>query len=190
MRRPFTVLFACVGNVCRSPLAARILRERLRERLGEAAEDVVVESAGVRALTGHRMDELAARELARLGLTDELFTARQLTAQMVGDADLVLAATKDLRSRVLEEAPVALRRTFTITEFAALVEGANADSPQDLVADAAQRRSSAQVDDYDVADPVGLGADMYREVAELIDASVSSIAEVIAEAVQRSLRTV
>lgn len=184
MPEPFTVLFVCIGNVCRSPLAERLLRERLREQLGEQSDAVAVESAGVRALVGRPMDEMAAGELERLGLTNESFRARQLTERMAKDADLVLTATKDLRSRVLEDAPGALRRTFTITEFAALVQGVEAGSPKSLVADAAVRRSTAQVEDYDVPDPIGAGPDVHRQAADLIDASVSVIAEALAAAVQ------
>lgn len=183
---PFTVLFVCVGNICRSPLAERLLRERLREQLGGSRDEVIVESAGVRALVGWPMDELAAQELARLGLSNDTFRAHQLTEQMTAQADLVLTATKELRSRVLEDAPAALRRTFTIREFAALVDGVTAESPQQLVADAAQRRSSANVTDYDVPDPVDAGAAVHREAAGLIDIALVPIARAIASAVRHS----
>lgn len=186
MPQPFTVLVVCIGNVCRSPLAERLLRERLREQLGELSEAVVVESAGTRALAGRPMDAMAAQELGRLGLTNEDFRARQLTERMANDAGLVLTATKELRSRVLEDAPGALRRAFTITEFAALVEGVSADSPRELVADAAQRRSLAQVEDYDVPDPIGAGPDVHRKAADLVDASVTPIATAIAAAVRNA----
>ncbi|HSE54745.1 MAG TPA: hypothetical protein VLB03_03390, partial [Nocardioidaceae bacterium] len=179
MPQPFTVLVVCIGNVCRSPLAERLLRERLREQLGELSEAVVVESAGTRALAGRPMDAMAAQELGRLGLTNEDFRARQLTERMANDAGLVLTATKELRSRVLEDAPGALRRAFTITEFAALADGVSADSPRELVADAAQRRSLAQVEDYDIPDPIGAGPDVHRKAADLVDARVTPIAAAI-----------
>ena len=41
---------------------------------------------------------------------------------MVKESDLVLAATTAIRSRVLEDSPGALRRTFTVREFAALLD--------------------------------------------------------------------
>lgn len=186
MPQPFTVLVVCIGNVCRSPLAERLLRERLREQLGDLSEAVVVESAGTRAMAGRPMDAMAAQELGRLGLTNEDFRARQLTERMANDAGLVLTATKELRSRVLEDAPGALRRAFTITEFAALADGVSADSPRELVADAAQRRSLAQVEDYDIPDPIGEGAEVHRKAADLVDASVTPIAAAIATAVRKA----
>lgn len=182
---PFTVLFVCVGNVCRSAMAERLLRERLAERLGVRAAAVAVESAGVHALAGAAMDPATAAELERLGHPYDGFAARQLTERMLAGADLVLTATKELRSRVLEEAPGALRRTFTVTEFAALAREATGESPEELVADAARRRSSAQVEDYDIPDPIGGPSAVHREVADRLDASTAVIAEAIAAAAGR-----
>jgi protein-tyrosine phosphatase len=181
---PFNVLFVCVGNVCRSPLAQSVLRLRLQEQLGDLSGRVEVTSAGVRAMVGRPMERVAAAELARLGGSASDFTARQLTEPVAARADLILTATKELRSRVLEEAPGALRRTFTITEFAALVRGEDAESPVSLVRKAAQRRSSAQVQEYDVPDPIGRSEEVHREAADLVDASVTPIAEALAAAVR------
>jgi protein-tyrosine phosphatase len=184
MRPPFNVLFVCIGNVCRSPLAESLLRLRLQQQLGPLSEHVVVTSAGSRALAGRAMNDMAAAELARLGGSADDFTARQLTEAIAGGAGLILTATRELRSRVLEEAPAALRRTFTLTEFAALVQGETAESPAGLVRGAAQRRSSAQVQEYDVPDPIGKDAEVHREVADLIDRSVTPIAYALAAAVR------
>ncbi len=186
MTAPFTVLFVCVGNVCRSPLAERLMRERLDALLGDQNVEIVVASAGVRAMAGHPMEQTAAAELDRLGGSSEGFAARQLTERIVSQADLVLTATKEIRSRVLEESPAALRRAFTLTEFAALVRDVHADSPEALVADAARRRSTAQVENYDIADPIGDTPELHREVADVIDESVTSIAQAIASAVRHA----
>ncbi|HEY6934477.1 MAG TPA: adenylyl-sulfate kinase, partial [Marmoricola sp.] len=112
----FRVLFVCIGNVCRSPFGERLLAARL------AGADVAVSSAGVAAMVGAPMSPEAAAELEQYGATADGFTARQLTPAMVRDADLVLTATRELRSRVLAETPSALRRTFTVLEFAALLD--------------------------------------------------------------------
>jgi len=61
---------------------------------------------------------------------------------------------------------------------------ATADSPQALVADAAQRHSSALLDDYDVADPIGGSAELHREVAEMID---DAVRRVVAHALAASI---
>ena len=94
---------------------------RFDELLGDAAGAVRVGSAGVSALVGSPMDESSAAELRRLGGDPTGFVSTQLDGAHVEEADLVLAATRQLRSRVLEESPRALRRTFTIRELAGLL---------------------------------------------------------------------
>jgi protein-tyrosine phosphatase len=182
---PFRILVVCVGNICRSPLAEGLLRHQFQELLPDSDRLVEVSSAGVRAMTGRPMDAHAAAELGRLGGDPDGLVGAQLTAAMVERADLVLTATRQIRSRVLEEAPRALRRTFTIREFAALadsdaVRSGEVDSPQRLVELAAASRSSAALDDYDVADPIGQDEGFHRRVAEVLDDSCTRIARAVA----------
>lgn len=180
-RVSFPVLLVCLGNVCRSPLAECLLRARLDAVLPRRAAQVHVSSAGVRAWVGRPMDAHAAAELVRLGGDPARFVSSQLTVPRVEHAELVLTATRELRSRVLEDAPRALRRTFTIREFATLVgHGDQAVDPVGLVAQAAQRRSDARAEDYDVRDPIGQSLQIHREVAELLDSSCTTIARALA----------
>ena len=185
----FEILLVCLGNVCRSPLAEHVLRMRIGGLLPDVGSAVHVASAGVRALTGQPMDGSAAAELRRLGGDATTFRARQLTGEIAGRADLVLTATRALRSRVLEEAPRALKRTFTLREFAAIVGSPTFteqqfDGPVALVATAAAWRGSIAVDDYDIADPIGRSAEVHRGVADLTDADCNVIAHAIAQAVR------
>jgi protein-tyrosine phosphatase len=177
---PFTVLVVCLGNVCRSPVAERLLRARLQELIPPPV-DVSVSSAGVRAWAGRPMDQHAATELLRLGGNPGGFVSAQLTVPMVEDCDLVLTATRELRSRVLEDAPRALRRTFTIREFAALVPDPDGvRRPLAQVAQAARRRSDGGTGDHDVPDPIGQSVQVHRDVADLLDLSCTAIARALA----------
>lgn len=180
------ILMVCLGNVCRSPLAERLLRHRLEGLPGDVAAGTHVSSAGVRAMVGSPVQPDAAAELRRLGGDARDFTARQVTPVMVTEADLVLTATRSLRSRVLEDAPRALKRTFTLREFAALVDrdgdaAPPGHGPQDLVAAAAAWRGSVLLDDYDVPDPMGRPPEVHREVAQLIDTACTTIARVLGD---------
>ncbi len=188
MGEPFEILVVCLGNVCRSPLAERVLRMRLDE-LGAGSPVVQVSSAGARALVGHPMDERAAAELRRLGGDPDGFAATQLTGAAASGADLVLAATRELRSRVLEEAPRALRRTFTIRELAGLLAtdpdpAAIEDGATALVARAAARRGAGAVAEYDVTDPYGRAQEVHREVADVLDRDCTTIARAVAAALR------
>ena len=187
MSEPFTILVVCLGNVCRSPLAEHLLRMRFEQMLGDGASAVRVSSAGVRALVGDPMNESSAAELRRLGGDPGGFVSSQVTSARATEADLVLTASRDLRSRVLEEAPRALKRTFTIREFAALAsigpERRRVSSASDLVAQAASARGSAQILEYDVPDPIGKSAEVHREVAEMLDADCEAIARAVVGAI-------
>ena len=170
---PFGLLVVCVGNVCRSPLAERLLVQRLDGGLH------TVRSAGVAALVGEPMDPDAARQLVALGGSPDGFTATQLTAAMVQESDLVLTATRAVRSRVLELAPAALRRTFTLTELAALldlVDLAPGTAPAEVVRTAAGERSRAAQDALDVPDPYRQGVKAHAAAAAPIAAAVDRIA--------------
>lgn len=117
-----SVLVVCTGNVCRSPVAERILE-------GLGLPGVHAASAGTEAAVGSPIDAPLRQLLEEDGISAAGFHARQLTTAMIRDSDLILAATQDHRDAVLREAPGALRRTFTLLEIADLIELAERDGP-------------------------------------------------------------
>ncbi|HET7351120.1 MAG TPA: hypothetical protein VFJ28_09290 [Marmoricola sp.] len=172
---PFRVLVVCIGNVCRSPLGQLLLARRL------PADRFEVSSAGVGALVGAPMSPEAAVHLEPYGATAEGFTARQLTAVMVRESDLVLTATTSIRSRVLEEVPAALRRTFTVLELAAVLDVVEPQSdPKELVRSASDQRSRLVLDDHDIPDPYGRGEEANAHAAALMATAVERIAKGLA----------
>ena len=168
----FQVLFVCIGNVCRSPLGERLLARKL------ANHDFAVSSAGVGAMVGSPMTPEAAVHLESYGGSADGFVARQLDPAMVNRSDLVLTATTAIRSRVLEDSPGALRRTFTVLEFAALLDVVPPDSdPAVLVRTAAEERSRAALEEYDIPDPYGRGDEAHLVAAQAMAAAVERIAK-------------
>lgn len=169
----FRILAVCLGNVCRSPLMERLLRDRLPDSFD-------VESAGLIALAGRPMEPNAAAELVRLHGSPDGFVARDFSARYADRADLVLTATAEIRSRVLTESPGALRRTFTLLELAHLLDSAPAGSaPREVVASAAAHRSTAAGIATDLPDPIGRGPEVHREVADLIDDATRQVARAL-----------
>ena len=127
------------------------------------------------------MDPEAAGHLEAYGASADGFVARQLSTSMVQESDLVLTATKAIRSRVLEDAPAALRRTFTVLEFAALLDVVADDGdPVALVRAAADERSRAALEDYDISDPFRRGSEAHAAAAEQMAAAVERIAKALA----------
>jgi protein-tyrosine phosphatase len=172
---PFPVLIVCVGNVCRSPFAERLLRLRLDETGDGSRFDVA--SAGTRAVNGQPMHAQSAIDLAARGGSAEGFASRQFTEGLVERAGLVLTATLAIRSRVLADVPSALRRTFTVLEFATLARTAPTGlALTDLVRSCGDRRSAAMLPDYDVVDPIGGSVEGFEQVAEILDTAVTGIA--------------
>ena len=117
----FRVLHVCTGNICRSPMAERLTRAGLERRLGPDAARFVVESAGTWGHGGAPMEPYAVSTLASYGVDGSDFRARELVADHVAGADLVLGATREHRAAAVVLQPRAARRTFTLREFARLV---------------------------------------------------------------------
>ncbi|MDO8860440.1 low molecular weight protein-tyrosine-phosphatase [Haliea sp. E1-2-M8] len=89
-RPELRVLFICTANVCRSPLAEAMLRQRLRV-LG-LGRRVQVRSAGTRVGQPGRPPDPRVRKLAQdAGFALGWIRARQVTARMLRNHDFILA---------------------------------------------------------------------------------------------------
>jgi protein-tyrosine phosphatase len=179
----FSILAVCTGNVCRSPAVERLLAQQL-------GPNVSVSSAGTHALEGHPISEPMAKLLRNSGAEDRAFAARCLTERLINEADLVLTLTRAQRSLVVELVPRAVRRTFTVREFARLLgEVAPSDLPDGIPAQRlriaiplaiAQRGIRlASPDDDDVTDPFRLSDDIYATSFAEIASAVNVIVETL-----------
>src|SRR6476620_12469959 len=72
---PVRILTVCTGNICRSPVAERLLQAGL-DRMKPGAFEV--ESAGTRAMVGQPVQPSSADIIRSYGGTPEGFAARQL----------------------------------------------------------------------------------------------------------------
>jgi len=111
------VLFVCHANLCRSPMAERLMRREIFDRLGPDGAAFQAISAGTHAWTNQAMHPYAAEVLEESGADTTGFRSRRLTAGLVARADLVLTATRRERSACVTFEPAAVRRTFTIPQF-------------------------------------------------------------------------
>jgi protein-tyrosine phosphatase len=188
----FDVLVVCTGNVARSPLIERLLVGALDE---PTRARVAVTSAGTRAMVGRPMTEESRLITEFHGADPERFVARQLSEQLVAEADLVITAAREHRDAVLDLRPGALRRTFTLRELARIVTHRSfapdelreypVESTQDLVRRAAAFRAASRAEspaDDDVADPYGRGAAHYAAMAEQVVPAVRAIASALSAA--------
>lgn len=68
------------------------------------------------------MDERASNKLNEVGVSANGFNARQLTSNMTNGIDLVLTLTDKHRSDIVALSPRLLKRTYTVREFAAVLD--------------------------------------------------------------------
>jgi protein-tyrosine phosphatase len=167
-------------------MAAELFRFALRRRVGKRwAESWSVRSGGTHAIEGARVHPLAVEALGRRGVPVAAGGAHAVTVDDLERADLVLTAGRRQRSWAVERCPSAVRRTFTIRQFARLCSGGatSARLPEvtaggDLLDLAAVGRTVVQpgseLDDT-VVDPIGGGSAEFEECAGLIAACVEEI---------------
>ena len=180
------LLFVCHANVCRSPMAERLSRAALGQRPALRSSRLAAASAGTHARSGAPMHGPAAEVLVRLGAEPEGFHSRALDRSLITLSTVVLTATRRERAAVVTTVPSAVRRTFTLREFARLTAAVD---PLDLTAIPADERLTALLahlprmrpshlavtaTDDDLPDPVnGTVADVWtcaREIERCLEA--------------------
>ena len=168
----FKILFVCTGNLCRSPAAERILRHEL-----EAADvaDVLVESAGARAVVGEPMSPPMAALVSDYGAVPDDFRARQLTPPLLRESDLVIGMSSAHRTAAVTLVPPVVQRAFVLGELSRMLERVDAEAilAEAGEPDGAAGRLSAMVTlarrhrtpgldpAEDVVDPIGQPDEVY-----------------------------
>lgn len=159
------ILFVCTGNICRSPLAERMLQNRSDE-LGLG---LTVSSAGTRALNGHPMHPESQRVLRQRGLQPGDFVSRMLTESLAVDADYVLGMTREHRAFARQLAPVRWRRMFALREIGAMSTISATSNVGGAVNPTDER--------LDIADPIGQSAAAFDQAGAEIADSVDMLTE-------------
>lgn len=203
MKSDFRILTMCTGNICRSPLAERLLACQLDD-----IPEITVESAGTQALAGEPMFDITRQIAESFGLTDTgKHRSRQVDEQTVARADLILTMCREHRRSVVELHPRATRRVFTIREFGRLAaattdetladEAENIDDA-DVVArlTAAVRAVSlsrgmhstqqARPEDDDVVDPFKRDTKTHQESAAQLESAVEPAVDFLRRAAGKS----
>ena len=180
----FNVLVVCTANHCRSPIAEQLLSAAAAEQFGESTA-WNISSAGTDVDRIRPLHKFAEEVLRERGVLIPGHRAVQVTRDQIMEADLILAAARQHRAAVVTIAPPALGRTFTIRQFARLVDQIEPITSTDpvelglqLVDDAKFARGMMQpvpVEQDDVADPMGRPITVFRECADQLDDAVRRI---------------
>ena len=106
------ILVVCVGNICRSPVAAALLSDALG-----ADSTVIVSSAGIGALVGYPAVEHSLDLMRESGLDISRHSARQLNRELTCSADLILLMEAEFKTAVTAVDPTARSKTFRLREW-------------------------------------------------------------------------
>ena len=166
------VLFVCTGNICRSPIAHRML-ERLNQERDLGLE---VSSAGTRALNGKPMHPESRRVLEARGFEPGDFSSRLLTPPIVGAADLVLGLTREHRAVARQLVPIRWKRMFALRELSSGSAGSAG-----LSKDSMGHPQAPTDQTLDIEDPIGRDSEYFDVVAGEIENAVIGLARWIEE---------
>lgn len=101
-----SILVVCTGNICRSPIGERYLRKKLPNKK--------IDSAGTGALIGNEADQSAIYIAEQNGLSLADHKAKQFTASLGHQYDLILVMEKIHIEQICRIAPEVRGKTMLL----------------------------------------------------------------------------
>ncbi|WMN61188.1 low molecular weight phosphotyrosine protein phosphatase [Pseudoalteromonas xiamenensis] len=106
-----SVLVVCAGNICRSPTAEYVLKQKLE------GKNIAVSSAGLTALEGKPADAMAQHVVAEHGLDLSGHAGRQLTSALVAQNAVILVMEQRHLTDLCLRYPQARGKTFLLGKW-------------------------------------------------------------------------
>ena len=100
------ILVVCVGNICRSPMAEALLKQRYPEK--------AIDSAGVGALVGHPADPAALEIMTEQQLDITKHVAKQIDESLAKKADIIFTMSDGQTKWIEERWPFCRGKTFKL----------------------------------------------------------------------------
>ena len=124
--KPISVLFICMGNICRSPTAEGVFRH-LAEEAG-VADRLTIDSAGTHAYhVGEPPDRRARAAAERRGMSLDGIRARRVRAEDFECFDIIAVMDEDNLTHLRAEAPEEHRDKLRL--FLEYADGAEREVP-------------------------------------------------------------
>jgi len=163
------VLFVCTANICRSAYAEVVARQ-----LAGPDSSLVFDSAGTRGFDSEPMNPPMAAEAAQRGADPHGFRSKRLTLPLIDEADLIFTAEAAHRRLILEDRPLAMRKAFSLGQFARGLQAAPSGDQASLLTRVREKAATAH-DDDDIEDPYNRGHRVAQVVSSQIEALLTLI---------------
>lgn len=189
------ILIVCEEDEFLSPAAGFLLVDRL----GPAAREYSIRTAGVNAVAGSLPDPAMRTLLGRRGLEVTGSVSHELTADLVDSADLILTASTSHRAAVVRVMPRAVRKTLTLKQFAryapfVLTSGDGPPAGRErvgwILAALPQARSQAPKGEDSIEGPRGRSPRHCRRVLDELDRACATVASILREPATSSTASV
>lgn len=116
MPAPGPIIVVCTANICRSPMAAALLKHALAAQ-PEPLRSLQVISAGVAARDGEDVSENSVVALKKVGLDIAHHRSTALTQAMLDSAFMVIGMTESHRAMIQFQAEPPPKRLHLFREF-------------------------------------------------------------------------
>lgn len=103
------ILIVCIGNICRSPSAEKILQQLM--------PDKDITSAGIGALVDHEIEKNAAQLLETHSYNSDNHKARQVCTDIINQAELILVMEKKHQQVLMQKYPAASGKVMLLGKW-------------------------------------------------------------------------
>ena len=107
------ILFVCVGNICRSPVAEALLKTHFKS-LHQSHQ---VASCGIGALVDEPAADFSIQVLSEKDIDISQHRAKQITSDMVVNADLILTMEEDHVKDIQAQFPFAVGKVHLLGKW-------------------------------------------------------------------------
>lgn len=105
-----SILVVCAGNICRSPTAEYLLKNKL-------ASNITISSAGLTALVGKSAEKTATSIALANNIDMSAHQGRQVNAALIAENDVILVMEERHLTDLLSQYPQARGKTFLLGKW-------------------------------------------------------------------------
>src|ERR1035441_9434268 len=112
------VLFVCMANVCRSPMAEWIMKESIRQSNGQFENHRIdVGSAGIAALNGSDASDQALMVMRERKVDGSRHRARRINQEIIDWSDYIFCMTEDQVASLEKSFPHVNNKFHLLTQY-------------------------------------------------------------------------